>query len=141
VSIDDLLFAIILAGIGLSVAYLRAEYVSYRGFKATEHKKWIVQRELHAKRCVLGTTGKCSSVGEGFGARLTHLHTRTQYSSLSDAPQPKTQRTPISAVQGAVNMKPYRMQISASVWLPSAFGSSAQRTSRLQAGRLKITDC
>lgn len=47
---DDLFIAIIIAGIGLTVAYLRAEYIFHRGFKAAEHKKLIVQRELHANR-------------------------------------------------------------------------------------------
>ena len=49
-SLDDLLIAIIIAGMGLTVAYLRAEYVLHRGSKAAEHKKLIVQRELHANR-------------------------------------------------------------------------------------------
>ncbi len=47
---DDLFIAIIIAGTGLTVAYLRAEYVLHRKFKAAEHKKLIVQRELHANR-------------------------------------------------------------------------------------------
>jgi hypothetical protein len=48
--VDDCLFATIIAGMALAVAYLRAEYVLHRGFKAAEHKKFIVQRELHANR-------------------------------------------------------------------------------------------
>jgi hypothetical protein len=46
--IDEFLLMIIIAGIGLAVAYLRAEYVLHRRFKAAEHEKLIVHRELHA---------------------------------------------------------------------------------------------
>ena len=49
-SFDDLFFAIIIAGTGLTVAYLRAEYVLHRKLKTAEHKKLIVQRELLANR-------------------------------------------------------------------------------------------
>lgn len=49
-SFDDLFIAIIIAGAGLTVAYLRAEYVLHRKIKAAEHKRLIVQRELHANR-------------------------------------------------------------------------------------------
>jgi len=49
-SFDDLFIAIIIAGMGLTVAYLRAEYVLHRGCKAAEHKNLIFQRELHANR-------------------------------------------------------------------------------------------
>ena len=48
--IDALLLMSIIAGVGLSVAYLRAEYVLYRGLKAAEHKRLIVQGELRADR-------------------------------------------------------------------------------------------
>jgi 6-phosphogluconolactonase len=51
--VDDCLFAMIIAGMALAVAYLRAEYGVHRGFKAAEHKKLIVQRELHANRHTL----------------------------------------------------------------------------------------
>jgi len=47
---DDLLITIIIAGIGLSIAYMRAELVSRRGRKVQERKKAIVQREWHANR-------------------------------------------------------------------------------------------
>jgi hypothetical protein len=50
IMIDEFLLMIIIAGIGLAVAYLRAEYVVHRRFKAAEHKKLIAQRELHANR-------------------------------------------------------------------------------------------
>jgi hypothetical protein len=48
--VDDLLIVMTIAGIGLSGAYLRAGLLLHRRFKATEHKKLIVQRELHANR-------------------------------------------------------------------------------------------
>jgi hypothetical protein len=55
--IDELLLMIIIAGTGLTVAYLRAEYVLHRRFKAAEREKLIVQRELHAKRVRLAQNG------------------------------------------------------------------------------------
>jgi hypothetical protein len=54
VSIDDLLFAIILAGIALSGAYLRAELVLHRRTTALQHARELVQREVQAKRVRLG---------------------------------------------------------------------------------------
>jgi len=48
-TIDDVLLIIIIAGLGLSVAYLRAEYVLYRGFKAAQHKKVTVQGPARRK--------------------------------------------------------------------------------------------
>jgi hypothetical protein len=47
---DDLLTAMIIAGIGLSIAYLRAEFVLRRGRKVKEREKAIVQHELHTNR-------------------------------------------------------------------------------------------
>jgi hypothetical protein len=47
---DELLLMISIAGMELTVAYLRAEYVLHRVVKAAEHKKLIVLRELHANR-------------------------------------------------------------------------------------------
>jgi hypothetical protein len=54
VSIEDLLFAIILAGIALSGAYLRAELVLHRRTTALRRARELVQREVHAKRVRLG---------------------------------------------------------------------------------------
>jgi hypothetical protein len=54
VSIDDLVFAIIVAGIGLSGAYLRAELVLHRRTTAVQRVRELVQREVHAKRARLG---------------------------------------------------------------------------------------
>ncbi len=42
-SLDDLLLAIIIAGIGLSIAYLRAELVLRQEFKAAERRKELAQ--------------------------------------------------------------------------------------------------
>lgn len=50
---DDLLTAMIIVGIGLSIAYLRAEFVLRRGRKVKEREKAIVQCELHANRLTL----------------------------------------------------------------------------------------
>jgi hypothetical protein len=52
IMIDEFLLMIIISGIGLTVAYLRAEYVVHRRFKAAEHEKLIAHRELHANRLV-----------------------------------------------------------------------------------------
>jgi hypothetical protein len=51
---DDLLIAIIVAGIGLSIAYLRAETNSRRRRKVKGRKKTIVQHELRVNRLSLG---------------------------------------------------------------------------------------
>jgi hypothetical protein len=48
--IDQFLLMIIVAGMGLTVAYVRAEYVLYRRFKASEQEKLSVKHQLHAKR-------------------------------------------------------------------------------------------
>jgi hypothetical protein len=56
VSIDDLLFAIIIAGIGLSGAYLRAELLLHRSMTALQRTRELLQREVHAKRVHLGPT-------------------------------------------------------------------------------------
>jgi hypothetical protein len=52
IMIDEFLLMIIISGIGLTVAYLRAEYFVHRRFKAAEHEKLIAHRELHANRLV-----------------------------------------------------------------------------------------
>jgi hypothetical protein len=45
-TLDDLLIAILVAGIGLSGAYLRAELLAHRRFKAAERRKELALREL-----------------------------------------------------------------------------------------------
>jgi hypothetical protein len=49
-SIDDLLIAIIMAGIGFSGAYLRAEFDMHRRITAAQRRRELVQLELHTKR-------------------------------------------------------------------------------------------
>jgi hypothetical protein len=48
--VDDCLFATIIAGIGLSGAYLRAVLVLHRRTTALQRAKELVQREVHAER-------------------------------------------------------------------------------------------
>ena len=47
---DDVLFGLILCGIGLAGACFRSEYVLLREFKATERRKERVMRQLHLER-------------------------------------------------------------------------------------------
>jgi hypothetical protein len=47
---DDLLIAMIIAGFGLSGAYFRAIFVSWRRNQAAERKREISLRELYAHR-------------------------------------------------------------------------------------------
>jgi hypothetical protein len=47
---DDILFGLILFGIGLAGACFRSEYVLLRELRATEHRKERLMRELHLKR-------------------------------------------------------------------------------------------
>jgi hypothetical protein len=51
---DDLLITIIVAGIGLSGAYLRAELVLHRRTTALQRARELAQREVHSKRVRLG---------------------------------------------------------------------------------------
>jgi hypothetical protein len=85
---DDLLIAIIIAGVGLSVTYLRAELVLRQELKAAERKKERALRELHITRprrehtALLRQPGAVSwpvqtnPACEGFGPRIPHSHTR-----------------------------------------------------------------
>jgi hypothetical protein len=52
--VDDCLFVTIIAGIGLSGAYLRAELALHRRTTALQRARELVQREVHAKRVRLG---------------------------------------------------------------------------------------
>jgi hypothetical protein len=47
---DDVLFGLILCGIGLAGACFRSEYVLLRELRAAERRKEGVMRELHLKR-------------------------------------------------------------------------------------------
>jgi hypothetical protein len=90
-SMDDLLIAIIAAGFGFSVAYIRAELVLHRQMTAAERWRELVQRRSYARRAGIEQsdvsirprtvssslrTGLADS--EGFGARITHFFTGTQ---------------------------------------------------------------
>jgi hypothetical protein len=50
---DDLLFAIIVAGLALSGAYLRAELLLHRKLMALQRIRELLQREIHTKRVSL----------------------------------------------------------------------------------------
>ena len=47
---DDVLFGLILCGIGLAGACFRSEYVLLRQHRETERRKERVMRQLHSKR-------------------------------------------------------------------------------------------
>jgi hypothetical protein len=49
-SIDDLLIGTIVAGVGLSGAYLRAEFVLHLRFKAAERRQELASHEVHVNR-------------------------------------------------------------------------------------------
>jgi hypothetical protein len=49
-AIDDVMIGIVVGGIGLSGAYIRAEYVSWREHRAAERRNGVTARELHAAR-------------------------------------------------------------------------------------------
>lgn len=54
---DDLLFAIIIAGLGLSGAYLRAELLLHRRLTAAQRKSELLHLELHTNRVRLEQNG------------------------------------------------------------------------------------
>jgi hypothetical protein len=47
---DDILFGLILCGIGLAVACFRSEYALLRELRAVERKQQRIMRELHSKQ-------------------------------------------------------------------------------------------
>jgi hypothetical protein len=49
-SVDDLLFTIIIGGVVLSIAYLRAQYVMRRSYRIAELGNELRLRELYATR-------------------------------------------------------------------------------------------
>jgi hypothetical protein len=49
-SLDDVLFGVIVSGIGLSAAYFRDEYIGWREHRAAEMRKQKSMRELHIDR-------------------------------------------------------------------------------------------
>jgi hypothetical protein len=49
-SLDDVLFGVIVSGVGLSAAYFRDEYIGWREHRAAEMRKQTSRRELHIDR-------------------------------------------------------------------------------------------
>jgi len=49
-SLDDVLFGVIVSGVGLSAAYFRGEYIGWREHRAAEMRKQTSGRELHIDR-------------------------------------------------------------------------------------------
>lgn len=47
---DDVFVAMVVGGIGLSIAYLIAEFLRWRAQGASERRRELLQRELHAAR-------------------------------------------------------------------------------------------
>jgi hypothetical protein len=56
-SLDNLLIAIIIIGIGLSGAYIKAEYDSAVRLRKVERRKRIVLHDLHASRVQIEQNG------------------------------------------------------------------------------------
>ena len=72
IMIDEFVLMIIVAGMGLTVAYLRAEYVLHRRFKAAEREKLSVKHELHANRL----KPKQIDVPEAASRNRQHFHSK-----------------------------------------------------------------
>jgi hypothetical protein len=51
-SLDYLMFAVIVGGIGLCVAYFRDGYIAWRKHRAAEQRNELRMRKLHADRLV-----------------------------------------------------------------------------------------
>ena len=49
-SLDDVLFAVIIGGVGLCAAHFRAEYIRWRAHRAAERRQETSMRELHINR-------------------------------------------------------------------------------------------
>ena len=49
-SLDDVLFGVIVGGVGLCAAYFRDEYIGWRKRRAAELRKQTSMRELHIGR-------------------------------------------------------------------------------------------
>ena len=49
-NIEDVMIAIAVGGIGVSVAYIRAEFVLWRELGAAERRRGIIAQELHSAR-------------------------------------------------------------------------------------------
>ena len=49
-SVDDFLFVLIIGGMVLAIAYLRAQYAVRRSYRIAEHANTLRQRELYGTR-------------------------------------------------------------------------------------------
>jgi hypothetical protein len=49
-SLDDVLFGMIIGGIGLCAAHFRGEYIRWREHRAAERRRETSMRELHINR-------------------------------------------------------------------------------------------
>ena len=49
-SLDDVLFGVIVGGVGLCAAYFRDEYIGWRKYRAAEMRNQTRMRELHIAR-------------------------------------------------------------------------------------------
>jgi hypothetical protein len=49
-SLDDVLFGVIVGGVGLCAAYFREEYIGWREHRAAEMRKETSMRDLHIDR-------------------------------------------------------------------------------------------
>jgi hypothetical protein len=63
-SLDYLMFAVIVGGIGLCVAYVRDGYVAWRKHRAAEQRNEMRMRKLHADRLVRQEAGPTQSAHE-----------------------------------------------------------------------------
>ena len=81
-SFDDLLLAIIIAGIGLSVGGLCAKYREWRRYLDAEKRQAVRFRELHAHRTHLQERDGCASRGDGQQQIVDTNPRRFQGSSL-----------------------------------------------------------
>jgi hypothetical protein len=60
-SLDYLMFAVIVGGIGLCVAYFRDGYIAWRKHRATAQRNEMRMRKLHAERLVRQEAGPTQS--------------------------------------------------------------------------------
>jgi hypothetical protein len=64
-SLDYLMFAVIVGGIGLCVAYVRDGYVAWRKHRAAALRIEMRMQELHADRLVTQKTAPAQSARKG----------------------------------------------------------------------------
>ena len=61
-SLDYLMFAVIVGGIGLCVAYFRDGYIAWRKHRAAEQRNEMRMRKLHADRLVAQKAAPSQSI-------------------------------------------------------------------------------